>query len=65
MNLGMKMGVEAPEMRLRTGSCISDILGHIFQMFQIERLNVRLEVMFFIGGFEEDCALLIPVRRVV
>ena len=65
MNLGMKMGVEAPEMRLCTGSCLSDILGHIFQMFQIERLNVRLGVMLFIGGFEEDCALLTPVRRVM
>ena len=52
-------------MRLCTGSCLSDILGHIFQMFQIERLNVRLGVMLFIGGFEEDCALLTPVKRVM
>ena len=29
-------------------------------MFQIERLNVQLGVMLFIGGFEEDCALLTP-----
>ena len=28
------------------------------QMFQIERLNIRLGVMVFIGNFEEDCARL-------
>ena len=71
--LGMRPGNEpgnedgsgGPEMRLCTGSCLSDILGHIFQMFQIEGLNVRLGIMLFIGGFEEDCALLTPVRRVM
>ena len=35
------------------------------QMFQIERLNIRLGVMIFIGNFEEDCALLSPVRRMI
>lgn len=37
----------------------------IIQINQVERLKVRLQVMMFMGNFEEDIALLTPVSLYV
>ena len=36
-------------------------LSLFLQLHQIERLKVRLRVMQFIGNFEEDMAIMVPV----
>lgn len=35
--------------------------SNIIQINQVERLKIRLQVMMFMGNFEDDIALLSPV----